>query len=496
MKKRAESASSSKAMEAKSANRPYKSHDSSSKSMEAESADRLSRSSEKRKKTLSSSVSVVGSSRSDGGPVPSGTSGSEHHGSRRDDRDRQGHGSDGRHNSPRSSHSSRRGRSGERSRPTSSGGSSSRARHMDPTDAPGSGRASGRATEVRPSSSATHQCHHSRSSPDRRSRSGSRHHDRRERVDSVRSGVSYVSRRDVQLSPSAPEKTEKRTITVIPSPPRPAHTDDLAGMTGPVDSAALADSAALDDSAGVTGPADLVEADDSAGYESAGGLGSEVDEPEIVYDSATVADSAQHQDPAAANSARPPNSAGNDSALPQDSAGDDSVQPKVSARDDSARDAGPAAQGTPAGNAPVDRQDASIVSDVSSLIFPSMPRRINQETLLDFLSMWTLMQHRMEGPTAPDAHSRPVVETPTTTHDQSPPRRPETPVRHFRTPDRRPRTPVRRARVLDETRDSMRSCSPVRRSFSSESCIRDGSPVNFSAALNTEDKVKDRTLSD
>ena len=50
----------------------------SSKATEAESADRLSRSRDK-KKTLSSSVSVVGRSRSDGGPVPSGTNGSERH---------------------------------------------------------------------------------------------------------------------------------------------------------------------------------------------------------------------------------------------------------------------------------------------------------------------------------------------------------------------------------------------------------------------------------
>ena len=62
-------------------------------------------------------------------------------------------------------------------------------------DAPGSGRASGRVTEVRPSNSATHhQRHHSRSSPDCRSRSGSQHHDRHESVDSMRSGSSYVSR--------------------------------------------------------------------------------------------------------------------------------------------------------------------------------------------------------------------------------------------------------------------------------------------------------------
>ena len=180
-------------------------------------------------------------------------------------RGRRGHGWERRHDSPRSSHSSKRRRSGERSRPTSSGGSRSRARHTDPTDAPGSGRALGRATEVRPSSSATrHHRHQARSSPDRSTRSGSRQHDRRESVDSVRSGSSYLSRREVQLSPAVPQKTEKRTITVIPSPPRPAHTDDSAGVTGPADSAALADSA------GVTGPADSAEANDSAGYESAG----------------------------------------------------------------------------------------------------------------------------------------------------------------------------------------------------------------------------------
>ena len=172
-----------------------------------------------KKKTLSSTVSVVGRSRSDGGPVPSGTNGSEHHRSRSGDRGRGGHGSERRHDSPRSSHSSRRRKSGERTQPTSSGGSSSRARHTDHdlTDAPGSGRASGRATEVRPSSSATHHRHRSRSSPDRRSRSGSRHHDRRESVDSVRSGSSYLSRCEVQLFPAAPQQMEKRTITVIPS---------------------------------------------------------------------------------------------------------------------------------------------------------------------------------------------------------------------------------------------------------------------------------------
>ena len=241
-KKRAESATSSKATEAESADRPSRSRD--------------------KKKTLSSSISVVGRSRSDGGPVPLRTNGSERHRSHSGDRGRRGHGSERRHDSSRSRHSPRRWRSGKRTRPTSSWGSSSRTRHADLTDAPGSGRASGRPTEVRPSSSATcHQRHHSRSSADCRSRSRSQHHDRRESVDSVRSGSSYVSRREVQLSPVAPQQTEKRTITVIHSPPRPAETDDSQGVTGPEDSAALADSA------GVTGPMDSAEAQDSAGYE-------------------------------------------------------------------------------------------------------------------------------------------------------------------------------------------------------------------------------------
>ena len=195
---------------------------STSKAMEADSAGRPS------------SVSVVGRSRSDGGPVPSGTKESERYRSRNGDQGRQGHGSERHHDSPRSRHSPRR-RSGERTRPTSlSGGCSFRSRQADSTDAPGSGRASGRATEVRPSSSSTHHQHHhrflsssSRSSADRKSRSESHHHHGRwESVDKEKSGSSYVSRREVQLSPVAPQKTEKRTITVIPLPPRPAGVDD------------------------------------------------------------------------------------------------------------------------------------------------------------------------------------------------------------------------------------------------------------------------------
>ena len=268
---------------------------STSKATEADSVGRPSRSRD--------SLSVVGRSRSDG---PSGTKGSERHRSRSGDRGRRSHGSERHHDSPRSRHSPRR-QSGERTRPTSSsGGSSSRSRQADSRDAQGSGCASGRATEVRPSSSSTHHQHHHRSlssssesSADRRSRAESHHHyGRWEIVDKEKSGSSYVSRHEVQLSPVAPQATEKRTITVIPSPPRPAGVDDSAGVTGPTDSATLADSA------GVTGPTDSAKVQESVGHESAGDYDSAADdEPEIVDDSAGVADPAQEQDPAGADSA-------------------------------------------------------------------------------------------------------------------------------------------------------------------------------------------------
>ena len=130
-------------------------------------------------------------------------------------------------------------------------------------------------------------------------------------------------------------------------------------------------------------------------------------------------------------------------------------------------------------------------------MFLSLPRNINQATLVDFMSMWTLMQRRMDsGMAAPDLQSRPVDQTPSTRQDQTPPRRSRTPVRHSRTPDRRPRTPVRRTRGMDKSRDSTRSRSRIRRSSSSESCTRDASPVDFSAALKTEERVKDRASSE
>ena len=333
-----------------------------SKAMEGDFASRPSRSSD-RSRTVSSSVSVVGRSRSDGGPMPSGNNGSESHRSRSGEwsrRDR-GHGSERSHKSSRFHHSTRHRESGERARPkSSSGGSSSRSKQADVMD-------------VRMSTSTHHQHHHNpcplhlgyglvvprlklrrqrlpaglpdpvtrrrsfhpaslwwedpgrtaaqclpgptdlnaidyavvfgadevhgserlQNSPrsghtprHRRSgeqtrpkslggfssrarhadptsslevidgswvRSGSQLHDRCESVDSVMSGLSYVSRREVQLSPVAPQQTEKRTITVIPLPPRPADdgpaSDGLAGDDLASDSPAD-DGPAYDGSAG------------------------------------------------------------------------------------------------------------------------------------------------------------------------------------------------------------------------------------------------------
>ena len=127
-----------------------------SKATEGGSAGWPSRSSD-RSRTVSSSVSVVGRSRSDGGPMPSRTNGSERHRSpsgKRGPRDR-GHGSE-------TYHSTRHQESGEWALPTSSsGGSSSRSKQADSTDVPGYGGASGRVTDVQPSTSTHLQHHHS-----------------------------------------------------------------------------------------------------------------------------------------------------------------------------------------------------------------------------------------------------------------------------------------------------------------------------------------------
>ena len=317
----------------------------------------------------------MGRSRSYGGRAK----GSEHHGSRSGVKDRQGQGSDRRHVSegPVTYLGGVRVGSGpgpqhRREGPAPEAGTSTQRMLRGLAVLRGRRRMSG--LLVLP---LYHQHHHLRtlvdrrflsfsslSSVDRRSLAESRHHHGREK-----SEAPYVSRREIQLSPVVPQTTEKRTITVIPSPPRPLPLANSAGVMGPADSAALADSAGV---RGLTGSA---EPDDSLDYESAEALGTMVDdEPEVVCDSAAVADQAQDDDPAVA-----------DSAHSQKPAGDDL------ARGDRSAD-----QDTPTGTTPVTGQDTSMGSDASSLTFPSLPRTISQATLVDFISMWTLMQHRMD----------------------------------------------------------------------------------------------------
>ena len=146
------------------------------------------------------------------------------------------HGDDKRQDSPRHQSSRRDSgrREGERSRPSSSGGSSSRRRAE-------SGSVS-KASDTRPSASSSHHRHHSsgdrrslsstssRASPDRRSPPS--HHERR-RDSGDRTGQTYVTRRDVKLSPKISKPPEKRTITVVSSPARQSHVESAAEVQVP-----------------------------------------------------------------------------------------------------------------------------------------------------------------------------------------------------------------------------------------------------------------------
>ena len=169
---------------------------------------------------------------------------------------------------------------------------------------------------------------------------------------------------------------------------------------------------------------------------------------------------------------------------------------------------------------PVGGPDVSIETGTSTpLLFPSIPKTINQATLVDFMSMWTLLQRRMELPSVPDNSISPTVQTSLpvperdsdNTRSATPagsPTRTKSPVRFLhtpqssisslvrrakeadrqaRTPVRPPRRPVRRSRNHSESGDS-RSRSPLSRSSSVESAARDESPLNFNAALDMDSK--------
>ena len=158
-----------------------------------------------------------------------------------------------------------------------------------PTGGLGSSRVS-KATDACPSASSSHAHHHRKSSGDHRSLSSSSsrasanrksppgHHHERRRESAERSGSSYVSRREVQLSPVVTQSPERRTITVIPLPARPDHMEEPAAevagpasvtgpsevVDGPADDGPASDGPAGDD------PASDGPADDSLAYDGSG----------------------------------------------------------------------------------------------------------------------------------------------------------------------------------------------------------------------------------
>ena len=176
-------------------------------------------------KSVASSVSVVGRPSSHG---------SDRRRSRSPERKRR-HGDDKHQDSPRHQSSRRDGswQESERSRPSSSGGSSSRRRAK-------SGSVS-KASDTRPSASSSRHHHHSsgdhrslsssssRVSPDRRSPPS--HERRRESAD--RTGLTYVARRDVKLSPKRSQPPEKRMITVVSSPAWQVHVESAPEVPVP-----------------------------------------------------------------------------------------------------------------------------------------------------------------------------------------------------------------------------------------------------------------------
>ena len=61
------------------------------------------------------------------------------------------------------------------------------------------------------------------------------------------------------------------------------------------------------------------------------------------------------------------------------------------------------------GTTPAGGPDASILTGTSSPFFPAIPTSINQATLIDFMSMWTLLQRRMDQGMVPNTSASPAV---------------------------------------------------------------------------------------
>ena len=180
-----------------------------------------------------------------------------------------------------------------------------------------------------------------------------------------------------KLTTTIPDQLERKTITVIQSPPRPASEDDSAGSTGPAE---VADSARGDGSAR---PVDSAVVANLAGEWRLGKGGR------------PGSSGRPSQDCRLGKGCRPsrgwrlgkggrPGSSGRPS---QDCRLGKGCRPSRTERSsscDSSRVADSSSTSTGSG--------AILWGQDGSVIFPSLPRRINQANLLDFMSMMTVMQ--------------------------------------------------------------------------------------------------------
>ena len=397
-----------------------------------------------------------------------------------------------------------------------------------------------KASDTRPLASSSHHRHHSSgdrrslsstssmASPDRRSPPS--HHERR-RESADRTGQTYVARRDLQLSPKISKPPEKRTIMVVSSPARQVHVESAPEVQVP---APVADGPAGADPA--TARPQVTARQHTTARPQATTRPQVMARPQVTAGPQVTARPQVTGRPQ--GTARPQGTTVDDPA--SDNPADVSVvesshssdlhfdEPDESdgpARLPAEGVDGSAGHGTPAATAPGGGPDVSMSTGTSSPLFPSITKTINQATLVDLMSLWTLLQRRMDQPSVPETSTSPAVQSsvPAPRHDstnrrsatpaRTPERRPKSPerflhtpqssisslVRWARAPERQARTPVRQARTPvrqatshSESRES-RSRSPLSRSSSVESPARDEAPVNFTAAMDPDAK---RAISD
>ena len=333
----------------------------------------------------------------------------------------------------------------------------------------------------------------------------------------------------MQLSPKISKPPEK-VVTVVSSPARQVHVESAPEVQVPApvaDGPAGADPVAGDGSATGDGPA--TRNGPATGNNLATGDGSATGDGPATGDRSATEDGpatgdgpATVDDPASDN---PVDVSVVESSHSSDLHFDEPDESDGPARLPAEGVDGSVGHGTPAATAPGGGPDISMLTGTRSPLFPSIPKTINLATLVDFMSLWTLLQRRMDQPSVPETSTSPAVQSsvPAPRHDstnrrsatpaRTPERRPKSPERFLhtpqssisslvgraralerqaRTPVRPARTPVRQAKSHIKSRES-RSRSPLSRSSSVESPARDESPVNFTAAMDPDAK---RAISD